>query len=102
MGIPYQERFANEAECIAYDDQRAHELERSLRQQVKEEFGLEPETNKDRYFLVLQKFGLARTRLSQTEIDQIYKGRPSRSYRETRYNPNYKGDNYSPTYKGGR
>ncbi len=92
MSRPYQERFANEAECNAYDDQRAHELERSLRRQVREEAGEDTEPNKDSYFLILQKFGLARARLTQPEINQMYKGQPSRSYRDERYS----------TYKGNR
>jgi hypothetical protein len=92
MGIPYQERFANEAECIKYDDQRANELERSLRNQVRQEIEPDTEMGKDKYFMVLQKFGLARARLNQTELNQVYKGQPSRSYRDERYS----------TYKGGR
>jgi hypothetical protein len=92
MAIPYQERFANEAECIKYDDQRANELERSLRNQVRAEIEPDTEMGKDKYFMVLQKFGLARARLLQTEINQAYKGRPSPSYRDTRYNSSSKGD----------
>lgn len=91
MGIPYQERFANEAECIKYDEQRASELERSLRQQIRDEVAPDTEMGKDKYFMVLQKFGLARARLLQTEVNQAYKGRPSPSYRDPRYNSTYKG-----------
>ncbi len=91
MAIPYTETFATEEERIKYDEQRANELENSLRNQVKAEVAPDTEMSKDKYFLVLQKFGLARARLSQTETDLVYKGRPSRSYKNESYNTTYKG-----------